>query len=421
MKLLQSLIARRGSLRRVVGFRNFSASSEEYNKRNYADNVAEYNTVLGSLNTQRRYYLLRDAYDDMMLDGVIPNRDTFRSLVVGTMKGSRMQDTFFFFNQMKTMGLVPDVTLYNFLISTCGKCNNSDQAVQILEEMKHMEVKPNVQTYICLLNACAADGRLDRVFAIVRDMTAAGLGLNKFCYAGLIMAHKNKTPVPDDFAAKVIEFVERSKMWSSVESDSANAENVMMGVTDEELYNLPTAEYSHRRGLFLAKLMETLLDMMSKEGRTPDIYIMMQVIRCYCNAGDIERARQTLEDYRNSGKPMAGDLFTTLAEGAMVGYTEKGMQIAQDALVLMSQRNFFLNSKVGSDLLLLAAGEKTGGYTTANFIWDMMRAQNVTPSLPAIEAYYKGLKDREIPENDPRLLLVSQTYDNLRSRFSNRN
>lgn len=35
-------------------------------------------------------------------------------------------------------------------------------------------------------------------------MTAAGVGLNKFCYAGLIAAHKNKTPVADDFATKVI-------------------------------------------------------------------------------------------------------------------------------------------------------------------------------------------------------------------------
>lgn len=40
-------------------------------------------------------------------------------------------------------------------------------------------------------------------YAIVRDMTAAGLGLNKFCYAGLIVAHKNKTPVTDDFGEKV--------------------------------------------------------------------------------------------------------------------------------------------------------------------------------------------------------------------------
>ena len=31
--------------------------------------------------------------------------------------------------------------------------------------------------------------------------------------------------------------------------------------------------------------------------------------RCYCNAGDIDRALQTFEDYKNSGKPIAADLF----------------------------------------------------------------------------------------------------------------
>ena len=35
-------------------------------------------------------------------------------------------------------------------------------------------------------------------------MTAAGLGLNKFCYAVHIDAHKNKTPITDDTATKVI-------------------------------------------------------------------------------------------------------------------------------------------------------------------------------------------------------------------------
>ncbi|PHT53290.1 hypothetical protein CQW23_07752 [Capsicum baccatum] len=40
-------------------------------------------------------------------------------------------------------------------------------------------------------------------YAIVRDMTAAGLFLNKFCYAALIAAHKNKEPVRDDIAPKM--------------------------------------------------------------------------------------------------------------------------------------------------------------------------------------------------------------------------
>ncbi|KAF7819497.1 pentatricopeptide repeat-containing protein [Senna tora] len=435
MKLLHSIVGQQRSLVRVLGRRYFAASTEEYAKRNYANNVSEYNTVVDSLSAQRRHYLLRDVYDDMMLDGVQPTRDTFHSFIVGTMKGSRLQDAFYFRDQMKVMGLIPDVNLYNFLISTCGKCKNSDQATQILEEMKHLEVKPNVQTYICLLHASAAQGRLDRAYAIVRDMTAAGLGLNKFCYAGLIVAHKNKTPVTDDFASKVIEFVERSKMWSSVETDGANAENVMMGVSDEELYNLPTAEYVHRRGVFLMRqftayhtafhaaadlknvnLTETLLEMLKNDGKTPDIYIMIQVIRCYLHAGDIDRALQTFEEYINSGKTPAVELYTTLAEGAMIGHTPKGMQIAQDTLVNMNSRNFFLNRKMGSDLLLLAAGEKTGGYTTANYLWDLMRARNLVPLFPAVEAYYQGLKDREIPADDPRLLLVSRTYDNLLAR-----
>lgn len=442
MKFLQSLLGkarfavRNGSLQRVSGIRFYNVPAEEYNRRNYAKNVQEYNTVLGSLNAQRRIFLLRDVYEDMMLDGVRPTRETFHALAVGSMRGSRMHDAFFFKDQMKTMGLVPDVTFYNFLISTCGKSKNSDQAVQILEEMKSMEVKPNVQTYICLLHACAAQGRIDRVNVIVRDMTAAGLGLNKFCYAGLIVAHQNKTPFTDDFDAKVIEYVEKSKKWTSVETDSANAENVMVGVTDEELYNLPTAEYVTRRGGFLnrpfaayhtafnaaadfknVKLTDALLEMLEKEQKTPDIYIVMQVIRCYCHAGEIDRGLQFFEDFLALGKGNAAEVYVTLAEGAMVGYTEKGMQISIDILTRMNERNFFMNSKMGSELLIMAAGEKTGGYTNANYIWDLMRARNIYPSLAAVEAYYQGLKDRQIPKDDPRLMLVTQMYDNLRSRF----
>jgi hypothetical protein len=35
---------------------------------------------------------------------------------------------------------------------------------------------------------------------------------------------------------------------------------------------------------------------------------------------------------------------------------------------------------------------QTGGYTTANYVWDLLQSRNITPSLPAVEAYHKGLK-----------------------------
>ncbi|XVF14002.1 hypothetical protein REPUB_Repub09cG0019100 [Reevesia pubescens] len=356
---------------------------------------------------------------------------------MGTMRGARLQDAFFFRDEMKAVGLVPEVNLYNFLISTCGKCKNAILAIQILEEMKRYDVKPNGQTYVCLLNTCAAARRLDQALAIVRDMTAAGAELNKFCYAGLIIAHMNKMPRGDDIATRIIELAEQSKGWSSVEA-SGTTGNAMLGISEEELYNLPTAEFVHRRFFLYRQLtvyhvafhacadlrnveaIETLLEMLKKDGNTPDTFITMQTMRCYLLAGDIDRAVQSFDDYLNEGKPPVMELYATLVEGAMVGYTPRGMQLAQETLVKMTSRNFFLNNKVGSDLLLAAAGEKSGGYTNANYIWDLMQAQKAVPSLAAVEAYYNGLREREIPEDDPRLQLVSRTLNNLRLRFGRR-
>ncbi|KAL1553350.1 pentatricopeptide repeat-containing protein, mitochondrial-like protein [Salvia divinorum] len=435
MKLIRAISGYHRAVVRASGRRNFCAPTEEYAKRNYASDEPGYNTVIGSLTAQRRNYLLRDVYDDMMLDGVKPERDTFHSLIIGTMKGARVQDAFFFRDEMRAMGLVPDVALYNYLISTCGKCNNSDQAISLLEEMKRSEVKPTGQTFICLLHACAASGRVDRVYAIVRDMTAAGLGLNKFCYAGLILAHMNKSSPSSDTASKIIELVEQSKGWSSVDHTTDIAENVMKGITEEELYNLPTAEYVHRRAGFIARQLtvyhvaflacadlkdvqatDRLLEMLEKDGKTPDVYILMQIMRCFLSAGDLDRGLKIFEEYMNSNRVPMVELFATLAEGAMVGYTERGMQVAQDVLVDLNNRGMFLSFKMANDLLLAASGEKTGGYIVANLLWDMMQSRKMTPLLPTVEAYHKGLKEREIPEDDPRLMLVTTTLNNLKAR-----
>ncbi|XP_009412079.2 pentatricopeptide repeat-containing protein At4g35850, mitochondrial isoform X1 [Musa acuminata AAA Group] len=438
LKSFPSSVARRGRfLALLTKSRPLSVDTAEYAKRNYASNVSEYNTVIGSLIAQRRGYLLRDVYDDMMLDGVQPVRDTFHALIVGTMKGSRLQDAFFFRDEMKAMGLPPDVNLYNFLISTCGKCKSSDTAIKLLEEMKRHSVKLKGETYICLLNALAATGRTDQVYAIVRDMTAAGLGLNKFCYAGLITAFKNKLPTTEETTAKIIELVKQSKGWSSIEASTDSGENVMMNVSEEELYNIPTAEFVHRRGFINRQLtvyhvalnacadlksketVETLLDTIKRDGYSYDVFIVMQAMRCYFNCEDIDSGVRIFEEYTSSRPPTA-ELYVTLIEGAMVGYTPRGMQIAQENLEKMYARGFFLNPKMGSDLLLAAAGEKTGGYTTANYVWDLLQSRRISPSLPAVKAYYEGLKEREIPADDPRLVLVGRMYDNLNLRFGGR-
>ncbi|XP_042387061.1 pentatricopeptide repeat-containing protein At4g35850, mitochondrial-like isoform X1 [Zingiber officinale] len=438
MNILKNFASSRGhSLFLLTKCRPFSVETAEYAKRNYANNISEYNTVIGSLIGQRRGFLLRDVYEDMMLDGVQPMRDTFHALIVGTMKGNRLQDAFFFRDEMKAMGLPPDVNLYHFLISTCGKCKNSDAAIKLLEEMKRHGVKLKGETYICLLNALATTGRTDQVYAIVRDMTAAGLGLNKFCYAGLISAYKNKQPTTEETTTKIIELVKQSKGWSSVETSTDSGENVMMNVSEEELYNIPTAEYVHRRAFINRNLtvyhvavhacaelkskgtLETILDMIKQDGYSFDAFIAMHAMRCYFNCEDIDSGVKIFEDYTRSRPPLA-ELCATLAEGAMVGHTPRGMQLAQETLEKMHARGIFLNTKMGNDLLLAAAGEKTGGYTTANYVWDLCQNRGINSNFAAVKAYYEGLKEREIPPDDPRLVTVGRIYDNLNLRFGGR-
>jgi len=40
--------------------------------------------------------------------------------------------------------------------------------------------------------------------------------------------------------------VEQSKGWSAIDSSRKSAEDVMFSISEEELYNIPTADYSHR-------------------------------------------------------------------------------------------------------------------------------------------------------------------------------
>jgi len=54
---------------------------------------------------------------------------------------------------------------------------------------------------------------------------------------------------------KILELVEQSKGWSSLEQTRDSAENVMMGISEEELYDIPTANVIHRRGGFVQRFL----------------------------------------------------------------------------------------------------------------------------------------------------------------------
>ncbi|PHT76532.1 hypothetical protein T459_20054 [Capsicum annuum] len=85
----------------------------------------------------------------------------------------------------------------NFQISAPNFSDLRKYLASTPEEYAKRNYANNKAKYGTVIASLTAQQR----YAIVWDITAAGLGLNKFCYAGLIAAHKSKEPVTDDLAS----------------------------------------------------------------------------------------------------------------------------------------------------------------------------------------------------------------------------
>eukprot|EP00249_Psilotum_nudum_P019684 c27371_g1_i1 orf=624-2024(-) len=411
-----------------------------YAERNYANNVDEYNTLLSHLSSSRRSYLLRDVYDDMLLDGVQPLAYTFSTLIAGCMKGSRLQDALFFFEELKTMGFVPDVLVFNCLIAICGKCKQIYRALQIAEEMEAWGIYPKMKTFTTLLSACGAAGQPDDAAGIVRRMTALGLTLNKYCYGALISAYSNQRPLRKGAFDKIFELLRRSRSWSANETYAMQEGSDVMNDTDEELYNLATTDFiqirrtavDRRLTVYHAALracaehgnteaLRGVLEMLRQDGHHPDQFCIAQILKCHLVCGEIGTALKGFHGYLSSDRIPHLDLFLVFIHGAMQGYTPEGMKAAREALQEMTARGLFLNLRSGSELLEMASNEPGGDFSTANLIFDMMNKSKILPTFRSLQTYFRGLKSRMIPEGDARLDTVKELLNSYRSRASQRN
>ncbi|CAM6045702.1 unnamed protein product [Sphagnum compactum] len=409
-----------------------AAVSAAYAARNYANNIAEYNRALLEINNSRRSYLMRDVYEDMQIDGVQPMRDTFHTLITGCMKGDRLQDVMYFFDEMKTMGLVPDVVLYNCVITSCGRCNQIDRAFQVAEEMESYGIQPKHRTFLALLKSCGTAGRVDEAYGVVRRMAACGLTLNSSCYSALIMAYKNRKPVNEDTVHKIFELLEQSKGC-----EGGSAEGEARDDFEEELASLvtggdlqPTRSYVNRRfTVYFAALrafaelgnataVKSVIEMLEQAGYQVDASSVTELVKCHIAQGDLENAVTVFDKFVESGKNPTLNLYITLIQGCLMKLNSFKLASAKRLLEQMDQRGYFLNTIIGSNLLTLASNEYGGDFSTANCIWDMMQKRNLRLSFRAVSAYYNGLQRHKVPEDDARLVAVREVVTKNQKRFN---
>ncbi|MCO5564196.1 hypothetical protein L7F22_017854 [Adiantum nelumboides] len=398
----------------------------DYEKRNYAKDVSQYTDVLYTLNDANRPFLLRDVYDDMILDGIQPKSDTFVPLLVGCLKGSRLQDAFYFYDEMKLMGYVPDDLAFNCLVATCGRCRQQRRAFQVVEEMKDFNMRPKMKTLTALLGACGSAGMPKEAAGVVQRITESGLTLNQFCYAALIAAEKNQLVKRGDPFEKIMEILNQARSWLDMSRGVRDRPDIVDEI-DEYIYCLPTVDFVRGRGnlvdrkltVYHAALsacadlkstaaLRSVVEMLKQDGYQPDMFCVTQILRCHIACKEFGVAMKALNGYLNSGRPARSELFAVLIMESMNGFSRDGMETAKLLLQEMLKRRLPMINKFHADLLALAAQEPGGDYSVANLLFDLMQKRQVSLPRRVVDSYLRGLLRREVPEDDPRLAQVRE-------------
>lgn len=99
---------------------------------------------------QCRTFLIRDVMDEMMLNGLVPDRVFLELSIMHCMRSSRIGDCFFYYNEMKRRGMQPSAKLQGLLISVLAR----EGHLQAAEEVRSPRLPPCPQTPSPACSAC---------------------------------------------------------------------------------------------------------------------------------------------------------------------------------------------------------------------------------------------------------------------------
>ncbi|KNC54109.1 uncharacterized protein AMSG_09883 [Thecamonas trahens ATCC 50062] len=139
----------------------------------------------------RRGELLDAMYEDMLLDGILPNEETYHTLMSLSMKQERLDRVQFYFDAMRTAGYAHNVVVHNVLLTALATAGRADDAFAHAQRMRATGIEPNRRSYAILLVACGIAAQLDRAVALFDSLIDAGVEPHHHLYAALINASKS--------------------------------------------------------------------------------------------------------------------------------------------------------------------------------------------------------------------------------------
>ncbi|XP_045831821.1 pentatricopeptide repeat-containing protein At1g73710 isoform X2 [Trifolium pratense] len=244
---------------------------------------------------------------------------TYNTLIDLYGKAGRLQDAADVFVDMMKSGVALDSCTFNTMISISGRHGNLLEAESLLVKMEEKGISPNTRTYNILLSLYANAGNIDAAVSCYRRIEEAGLVPNVVTYIALF------------------------------------------GVLCTEN---------------MVQVVEAVIDEMEKSSVSINERSLLDIVKMYVNAGDLDKANDLLEKFQMNWEPSS-----KICASIMDAFAEKGYWAEAESMFYRKRDMAQLQKRdiVEFNVMIKAYG-KAKLYDKAVSLFEEMKNQGVWPN-----------------------------------------
>ncbi|KAJ4957556.1 hypothetical protein NE237_024667 [Protea cynaroides] len=159
---------------------------DEMENWNCEPNVLTYNAFINGLCLMGKFDEAKRQMTKMRLNGLKDDVVTHTSLLKGLCVLGRFDDAAEHLEEMISLGLKPDVKSYGVVVNEYCKNGRTAEAMALLNEMKLRGINPSVSSFNALLRTLVDAGEHDRAILVLKQMPQKGCSPNFLSYYTVI-------------------------------------------------------------------------------------------------------------------------------------------------------------------------------------------------------------------------------------------
>ncbi|XP_020221257.1 pentatricopeptide repeat-containing protein At1g10910, chloroplastic [Cajanus cajan] len=286
-------------------------------------NILVCNSVLSCLIKKGKFASAMELFQQMKLDGLVPDLVTYSTLLAGCIKiENGYSKGLELIQELQHNKLQMDGVIYGTILAVCASNSKLEEAECYFNQMKDEGHSLNVYHYSSLLNAYSASGNYKKADILIQDMKSEGLVPNKVILTTLL-----KVYVKGGLFEKSRELL---------------AELKSLGYAEDEMpYCIFMDGLAKAGQIHEAKL---IFDEMMKNHVRSDGYAHSIMISAFCRAKLFQEAKQLAKDFETtSNKYDLVILNTMLCAFCRAGEMESVMETLKkmDELAISPDYNTF--------------------------------------------------------------------------------